>query len=291
VCLSRGFGSAVSRRGWGSGDYGPGDRISAGGSAAGAASRPSRGDEVFILEGDIAGLVGRDEWAAVNETGRPFVLYKFATTLDGRVAAVDGTSRWITSPVSRAEVHLLRAACDATMVGSGTQRADDPKLAVRAHDDPRFEGFTMAPEAQPLRVVVDTNARTPDDARVLNDAAPTVIAVARDADAGHLPSSVVVRIGRSVQGLDLSELLAVLLGRGVRAIFLEGGPTLAGSFLAGGFIDRVVNYVAPALLGAGPPGLGSAGIETIGDIRRLEVLDLARSGPDVRIVARPLVAP
>jgi diaminohydroxyphosphoribosylaminopyrimidine deaminase/5-amino-6-(5-phosphoribosylamino)uracil reductase len=243
------------------------------------------------MEGDIAKLVGRDEWPAVNEAGRPFVVYKFATTLDGRVAAADGTSRWITSPVSRAEVHLLRAACDATMVGSGTQQADDPKLAVRAHDDPRFDGFTMAPEEQPLRVVVDSNARTPVDARVLNDAAPTVIAVAGDADADHLPPSVVVRVGRSVQGLDLNDLLAALLARGVRAIFLEGGPTLAGSFLASGFIDRVINYIAPALLGAGPPGLGSAGIETIGEIRRLEILDLDRSGPDVRIVSRPLAAP
>jgi diaminohydroxyphosphoribosylaminopyrimidine deaminase/5-amino-6-(5-phosphoribosylamino)uracil reductase len=192
------------------------------------------------MEGDIARLVGRDEWPAVNETGRPFVLYKFATTLDGRVSAADGTSRWITGPVSRAEVHLLRAACDATMVGSGTQQADDPRLAVRAHDDPRFEGFTMAPEEQPLRVVVDTNARTPDDARVLSNAAPTFIAVARDADANHLPSSVVVRIGRSVQGLDLH---GHLLSAGTIGFVVGPQGQLVGRFAVrpqGQLVERVM---------------------------------------------------
>jgi diaminohydroxyphosphoribosylaminopyrimidine deaminase/5-amino-6-(5-phosphoribosylamino)uracil reductase len=237
---------------------------------------------------DIAQLVGRDEWAAVNDGGRPFVVYKFAATLDGRIAAADGTSQWITSRTSRSEVHLLRAGCDATVVGSGTQQADDPHLAVRGNDDPRLNLSMLRADRQPWRVVVDSNARTPADARVLDDAAPTLLAVADDADTTHLDGRCeLLRIPRARRGLDLRALLAGLLARDVRGVFLEGGPTLAGSFVAAGLVDRVVAYIAPALLGAGRPGLVDAGITSMDDILRLETIDVQRSGPDVRIIARP----
>jgi diaminohydroxyphosphoribosylaminopyrimidine deaminase / 5-amino-6-(5-phosphoribosylamino)uracil reductase len=237
---------------------------------------------------DIPQVVGRDEWAVVNDAGRPFVVYKFAATLDGRIAAADGTSQWITSQTSRSEVHLLRAGCDATVVGSGTQRADDPHLAVRGNDDPRLDVSMVRADRQPWRVIVDSNARTPADARVLDDVAPTLVAVADDADAGHLDGRCeLLRVPRVQRGLDLRALLAGLLARDVRGVFLEGGPTLAGSFVAAGLVDRVVAYIAPALLGAGRPGLVDAGITTLDDILRLETLDVERSGPDVRIIARP----
>jgi diaminohydroxyphosphoribosylaminopyrimidine deaminase/5-amino-6-(5-phosphoribosylamino)uracil reductase len=237
---------------------------------------------------DAEDLVGRADWAAVNSTGRPFVVYKFAATLDGRIAAADGTSRWITGPESRAEVHRLRAACAATVVGSGTQQADDPQLAVR--DAP-------TPDGQPLRVVIDTRARTPADARVLDGAADTLIAVADDADARHLTDAVragrveVLRVPRAEAGLDLPAVLAGLGRRGVRAVFLEGGPTLAGSFVAAGLVDRVIAYLAPALLGAGRSGLLGAGIGTVNDRFRMDLVQVGRSGPDVRIVARPTRPP
>ncbi|MFD1148260.1 RibD family protein [Saccharothrix hoggarensis] len=228
----------------------------------------------------VDALVGRDEWEAVNQTAdRPFVVYKFAATLDGRIAAADGTSQWITGVESRAEVHRLRAACDATVVGSGTQVADDPHLAVRGD----------VVDRQPLRVVIDSNARTPRDARVCDDAAPTLIVVAEDADARHLDGVAdVMRAPRGARGLDLALVLRGLRRRGVRGLFLEGGPTLAGGFIARGFVDRVVNYVAPALLGSGKSGLGDAGIRGMSDILRLELLDVARSGADVRLVSRPV---
>jgi diaminohydroxyphosphoribosylaminopyrimidine deaminase / 5-amino-6-(5-phosphoribosylamino)uracil reductase len=98
---------------------------------------------------------------------RPFILWKCAASLDGRIAAADGSSKWITSAEARADGHRLRAECGAVMVGSGTQQADDPQLAVRDAEVTR----------QPLRIVVDSNARTPASARVLDDAAPTLIAV------------------------------------------------------------------------------------------------------------------
>jgi diaminohydroxyphosphoribosylaminopyrimidine deaminase/5-amino-6-(5-phosphoribosylamino)uracil reductase len=236
-------------------------------------------------------LVGRDEWDAINQSQRrPFVVYKFAATLDGRIAAEDGTSQWITSAESRAEVHLLRAGCDATVVGSGTQQADNPNLAVRGNDDPRLDlSIVNDPKRQPLRVIIDSNAKTPADANVCNDAAPTLIVVAEDADASHLEGVVdILKVKRASKGLDLSSVLGGLRARGIRAIFLEGGPTLAGSFIAHGLIDRVVNYVAPALLGSGKSGLGDAGIRSMSDILRLELVDVARSGSDVRLVARPV---
>ncbi|WP_063734297.1 RibD family protein [Streptomyces sp. RTd22] len=234
----------------------------------------------------ISELVGTDEWHTVK--GRPFVVYKYAATLDGRIAAADSTSQWITSAESRSEVHALRAACQATVVGSGTQQADNPHLAVRsAKDDPKLK-VAVPVDEQPWRVIVDSNARTPADARVLDDAAPTMIAVADDVDAAHLDDiATVVRLPRAKEGLDLHKLLGELSGRGVRGMFLEGGPTLAASFVSAGLVDRIIAYIAPAFLGRGKSALQGGTIETMDDILRCELLDVSRSGPDVRLIARP----
>lgn len=148
-------------------------------------------------------------------------------------------------PESRADVHRLRAEADAVVVGSGTARTDDPQLGVRG-----VEGAV-----QPLRVVVDTGATAVrPGARVLDGTAPTLVAVADDADTGHLPEGTVLRLPRAATGpgLDIHALLAALHTRGVRSVLLEGGPTLAGAFVAAGTVDKVVGYLAPVLLGAGP---------------------------------------
>ncbi|WP_367131917.1 MULTISPECIES: bifunctional diaminohydroxyphosphoribosylaminopyrimidine deaminase/5-amino-6-(5-phosphoribosylamino)uracil reductase RibD [Streptomyces] len=230
-------------------------------------------------------------WLTSVRLGRPFVTWKYAATLDGRSAAADGTSRWITSAASRADVHRLRAEADAVVVGSGTLRADDPHLAVRGQlVEEEGEGEGESAAVQPLRVVVDTHASVKPGARVLDDAAPTLIAVGEDADTGHLPGVDVVRLPRAGAGrggLDVHALLAELYGRGVRSVLLEGGPALAGSFLAAEAVDRVIGYLAPALLGAGPAALGDAGVGTIARALRLEVTDVARLGPDLRITAFP----
>ncbi|MFD0293618.1 bifunctional diaminohydroxyphosphoribosylaminopyrimidine deaminase/5-amino-6-(5-phosphoribosylamino)uracil reductase RibD [Streptomyces sp. NPDC127118] len=223
---------------------------------------------------------GNAAWLTSVRLGRPYVLWKYAATLDGRIAAADATSRWITSADSRADVHRLRAEADAVVVGSGTARIDDPQLGVRG-----IEGAV-----QPLRVVVDTGATAVrPGARVLDDTAPTLVAVAEDADAGHLPEAAVLRLPRAAHGpgLDIPALLRALHGRGIRSVLLEGGPTLAGAFVAAGTVDKVVGYLAPVLLGAGPAALADAGISTIAEALRLDVTETVRIGPDLRITAVP----
>ncbi|MFI9123677.1 bifunctional diaminohydroxyphosphoribosylaminopyrimidine deaminase/5-amino-6-(5-phosphoribosylamino)uracil reductase RibD [Streptomyces bikiniensis] len=214
-------------------------------------------------------------WLTSVRNGRPFVRWKYAATLDGRTAAADGTSRWITSPEARADVHRLRAEADAVLVGGGTLRADDPHLAVRG-----IEGAV-----QPLRVVLDTRATIPPTARVLDGAAPTLVVVGEDADTRHLPDAELLRLPLRDGRIGVHDVLAALHARGVRSVLLEGGPTLAGSFVAAGAVDQVVGYLAPVLLGDGPQALAGAGIRTITEALRLDVTETVRIGPDLRITA------
>ncbi|MFF3555089.1 bifunctional diaminohydroxyphosphoribosylaminopyrimidine deaminase/5-amino-6-(5-phosphoribosylamino)uracil reductase RibD [Streptomyces tsukubensis] len=223
---------------------------------------------------------GNTAWLTAVRTGRPYVLWKYAATLDGRIAAEDRTSRWITSPEARADVHRLRAEADAVVVGSGTLAADDPQLAVRG-----IEGAV-----QPLRVVLDTRATIRPGARILDGTAPTLVAVGTGADPGPVPGAEFVELPPAEDGgpgLSVRALLAELYGRGVRSVLLEGGPTLAGAFVAAGAVDRVVGYLAPVLLGAGPAALGGAGIGTIADALRLDMTETVRIGLDLRITAVP----
>lgn len=221
---------------------------------------------------------GNAAWLTSLRLGRPHVHWKYASTLDGRTAAADGTSRWITSAEARADVHRLRAESDAVLVGSGTARTDDPHLAARGVNAAR----------QPLRVVVDTEAALRPGARVLDDAAPTLLAVADDVPVPESTAEV-LRLPRAPggHGLDLPALLAALHAREVRSVLLEGGPTLAGAFVAARAVDRVTAYLAPVLLGDGPQALTGAGITTLAQALRLTVTETAALGPDLRITAVP----
>ncbi|NEC06248.1 dihydrofolate reductase family protein, partial [Streptomyces sp. SID7909] len=126
-------------------------------------------------------------------------------------------------------------------------------------------------------------------ARVLDATAPTLVAVAEDAETGHLPDEVVLRLPRAAEGpgLDPAALLAALHERGVRSVLLEGGPVLAGAFVAAGLVDKVVGYLAPVLIGAGPAALADAGISTLTEALRLDVTETVRIGPDLRVTAVP----
>ena len=218
---------------------------------------------------DVEGGLLADEAAALNLAWtfavthrRPLVTWKVAGSLDGRAAAADGSSRWITGPQARADVHALRATVDAVVVGTGTVLADDPRLTARRGGS---DGPDLPAERQPLRVVVGARP-VPAGARVLDAAARSLVLATHD----------------------LPDVLAALFARDVQHVLLEGGPTLAGAFVSAGLVDRVVAYVAPVLLGAGPAVLGPAGISTIGGALRLRTQDVTRLGDDVRITARVL---
>ena len=209
---------------------------------------------------------GRDllrTWLPAVERSRPFVTLKVATTLDGRVAAADGSSRWITSEVARRHAHSLRASCDAILVGTGTVAADDPSLTARTADG----GLA---KHQPLRVVVGRRP-VPDGARLRGPGGELV----------HL------------QTHDPAEVLDALWAREVRHVLVEGGPTLASAFLRAGLVDEVYAYIAPVLLGSGPAALGDLGITSIDGALRLVPREPVPLGPDVLVVAavRPSTPP
>jgi diaminohydroxyphosphoribosylaminopyrimidine deaminase/5-amino-6-(5-phosphoribosylamino)uracil reductase len=212
----------------------------------------------------------------VPRRSRPRVTWVFGATLDGRVAAPDGTSRWISSRQARVDAHRLRAAHDAVLVGSGAARIDDPHLAIR-------HGVAGRP---PVRVVLDARASIVTPAsRVADTAAPTLVVVGPDARDPGLPSHVeIVRVPVDAAGhLALAEVLRALSSRGVETLLVEGGPTIAGAFLAAGLVDEVVGYVRAAVLGDGRPLLELPGVTTIGDLRTFRLVDASIVGADVRI--------
>jgi diaminohydroxyphosphoribosylaminopyrimidine deaminase / 5-amino-6-(5-phosphoribosylamino)uracil reductase len=227
--------------------------------AGGAAVLRTAGIDV---EGGVladAAYALNERWLTAVARGRPYVTWKYAATLDGRSAAADGTSAWITSPESRRDANRRRAEADAIVVGTGTVLLDDPRLTVRDDAD-----APLPYDEQPLRVVLGTR-EIPDGARVWDDAAPTMQIRTRDVDSA----------------------LVALHDLELRHVWLEGGPRLAGAFVAAGVVDEVVGYVAPAFLGTGAAALADAGVDTISDIRRFTLRDVSRVGADVRLIARP----
>lgn len=218
-------------------------------------------------------------------TGRPTVTLKMASTLDGRTAATDGSSRWITGEGARADVQRLRAWADAVIVGSGTALADDPSLTVR---DPRFAGARP-----PMRVLVDASGRVPATGKLFDGAAPTMVATTSAASEGRMQQWIdagaeVATMDRDVAGgVSLGELFEILGKRDVQAAVVEGGPTLAWSLLRDGLIDDVVLYVAPKLIGgAVAPGvIGGSGLAPIAEALDLTFVSAERIGPDLRLEA------
>lgn len=212
------------------------------------------------------------KWIVAKE---PFVTLKLAASLDGKVAAPDGTSQWITGEAARAEVHDLRRRVDAVIVGSGTVVADDPALTFRTAG---LEGD------QPLRVVFDSSGRTPRGAQIFDDAAPSAVVTAED---GDWPTDV-IKVERNEGGVDVVQALHALGARGICHVLVEAGPTLAGSFVAAGLVDRLVLYLAPKIIGGDAPGLFSSGVKTLTDAWQMQIENVARVGDDIRIDARPV---
>lgn len=199
---------------------------------------------------DVAGGLLEDEalavnraWTHVQRTGRPLVTVKTAMSLDGRVAGADGGPTAISNAGSRRLTHALRAECDAVLVGTGTALVDNPRLTVRDAD-----GTEVGP--WPLRVVMGERAM-PTELAVFDASAPSA----------HLRTR------------DPRVALAALLERGVHHVLVEGGPTVVGAFLDAGLVDRVMWFVAPVLLGAGPVALPPLAAEwnvVVEDVRRIQ---------------------
>jgi diaminohydroxyphosphoribosylaminopyrimidine deaminase/5-amino-6-(5-phosphoribosylamino)uracil reductase len=215
----------------------------------GIARLRAAGVEVTVGVGAEAVTVQLAPYVTHRRTGRPFVVLKLAATLDGRTAAPDGTSQWITGDAARADAHQLRAESDAVLVGAGTVRTDDPSLTVRHVDS----------ERQPLRVVL-----------------------------GQVPAGAKVHPALELSG-ELDAILDKLGGMGVLQLLVEGGATVAHAFHGAGLVDRYVVYLAPALMGGddGRALMAGPGAATIADVWRGRVVDVRRLGGDLRIDVEP----
>ena len=227
----------------------------------------SRGGAQRLREAGIIVVAGvlEDEvseamrvWLTASRLRRPFVTVKWASSLDGRAAAADGSSQWITGSAARQRVHEQRELSDAILVGTGTIFADDPGLTARG------DGGELLPH-QPIPVVIGGRA-IPPDARVFRHPQPVILTGRRD----------------------LPAVLADLFERGVRHAFVEGGPTLASAFIAAGLVDEYLVYLAPVLLGGDRLALTDIGISGIADARRLSIDRVEQLGEDLLVVARPV---
>ncbi|MEJ6490657.1 bifunctional diaminohydroxyphosphoribosylaminopyrimidine deaminase/5-amino-6-(5-phosphoribosylamino)uracil reductase RibD [Leucobacter sp. USCH14] len=251
----------------------PGQESSGGADTLRAAGVEVRGG---VLDGEARALLApwleKQAGAVPARTGdplprpsRPRVIVKWAQTLDGRAAATDGSSQWITGEGARADVHRRRARADAILVGTGTLLADDPALTARD----AAGGLLVPPKEQPLPVVVGRR-EIPASARVR----------AHPALAAHGLSEPL-----RFTGADLAADLASLAEHGVRSVFVEGGPTVASALIAAGLADDVLVYVAPALLGGPRLAIGDLGIPDISGILRLSETRIERLGDDLLVIA------
>lgn len=245
------------------------------------------------IEVDVG--VGREEveeslrpYLHQRSTGRPWCVLKSAVSIDGRIAAPDGSSRWVTGNPARADAHRLRARSQAVVVGSGTALADRPSLTVRDVDP--------APPHQPLRILLDARGRTPALGPLFDpEPAPTLVITTASADVEtvaawkHAGVEVEEVPGGAQGGVDLGEVLDRLGRRGVVQALFEGGAAVHGSLLGAGLADEIVAYVGPLFLGAhGRPMVDGLGIGTLGDAPRWRLIESAILGDDVRITWRPV---
>ncbi|MDH6410611.1 diaminohydroxyphosphoribosylaminopyrimidine deaminase/5-amino-6-(5-phosphoribosylamino)uracil reductase [Aurantimicrobium minutum] len=226
-------------------------------SSGGAQRLRDAGIEVIggVLEDNVEELL--EEWMLAARLHRPHVTVKWAASLDGRAAAHDGTSQWISGPESRARVHEQRAAADAIVVGTGTVLADNPSLTARTPEGGLHDH-------QPVPVIIGKR-NVPGDALVHEHPLEPLI------------------IGHN----DLHAALSEMFDNGIRSVFVEGGPTLASAFIAAGLADRLYIYLAPVLLGGDKVALGDLGVGTLADRIDLNISSVKRLGEDIFITATP----
>ncbi|MCU1526459.1 MAG: bifunctional diaminohydroxyphosphoribosylaminopyrimidine [Frondihabitans sp.] len=228
------------------------------GEASGGGAARLRAAGVSVDEGILRGEVSLHlrRWLTAERLQRPFVTLKWASSLDGRAAAADGTSQWITGAAARQHVHEQRASHDAILVGTGTVLADDPTLTARGDGGELLAG-------QPIPVVVGTRP-VPATAKILRH-----------------PHGVIETHSR-----DLEKVLRDLYRREIRSVFVEGGPTVASEFVRRHLVDDFLVYLAPTLLGGPRMALGDIGVDTIDAQLHLRVERVTPLGDDLVILAR-----
>jgi diaminohydroxyphosphoribosylaminopyrimidine deaminase / 5-amino-6-(5-phosphoribosylamino)uracil reductase len=197
-------------------------------------------------------------WLTASKNNRPFVTLKWASSLDGRAAAGDGTSKWISGEASRADAHQRRTEVDAILVGTGTALIDNPELTARKPDGSLYEN-------QPLRVVLGER-ELPSSLRVFNEDAETL----------------------TIRTQSIHGALEQLYERGIKHVMVEGGPTLASRFVQMDLVDEFVLYLAPKLLGGEKLAIGSIDVSSMADAKQLEFQEITPLGQDVLIVAKPV---
>lgn len=260
----------------------PNPRVSGGGLAA--LTRAGIQVKCGVLENECREL--NRAFIKQITSGLPYVTFKCAMTLDGKIATHTGDSRWISCDASRTEVHRMRARMDAVMVGVDTVIADNPELTVR-HVRGR----------NPLRIVVDSNLRTPENAKLLSSqlASNTIIATRSSDRNRQRPflqkgATILVCEGENDR-VSLPDLMKKLGERGVQSILLEGGSRLAGGMLQNGLIDELVIFIAPKIIGCdGYSPLALQGLSLMEQAVKLNFIKTERSGVDIVVYARPEAA-
>ncbi len=218
-------------------------------------------------------------------SGMPYVRAKLAMSVDGRTAMASGESKWITGPSARLDVQKLRARSSAIVTGIGTVLADDPSLNVR-HSPEDSWYHAQQKVRQPLKVVVDSDLRTPEDAKIFADDADVLIATL-NANKAHHAKKIVLK--NKAEQVDLSVLMHELAKQQMHEVMIEAGPVLNGALLQAGLIDELIIYVAAKLMGDQAKGLFHLPeLHTMAESIELEITDIRSVGKDWRITAKPV---
>ncbi|MDZ7727148.1 MAG: bifunctional diaminohydroxyphosphoribosylaminopyrimidine deaminase/5-amino-6-(5-phosphoribosylamino)uracil reductase RibD [Dehalococcoidia bacterium] len=247
----------------------------------GIAALREAGVEVELGDGREAVLRSLRPYLKHRETGLPYVVAKFAASLDGRTAANSGDSKWITGEAARERVHRERARCDAILAGSGTVLADDPALTARP-------GGVEATH-QPVRIVLDARGRIDPAAQVFRGPGHCIVAAGQGAarewkQAIQEAGATVLECEHDQDGVNLDQLLRTLGQRGIISAWVEGGATLLGSLFDGGHVDEVWAFVAPRIIGGtGRPAVGGRGIDRVAEAHALREVTVEQVGEDVLV--------